>query len=58
MDAEERLRHDLDAVDRRAFGWTEPATAYEWTCELCGAPAGSVSVDQGTNAHREGFTGR
>ena len=32
-----------------------PVTAYEWSCELCGAPAGSVSVDGGRSVRREGF---
>jgi hypothetical protein len=57
LDAEEQLRKDLDTAIRRGIGWTEPAITHEWTCELCGAHAGSVSVDQGTAAWREGFTG-
>jgi hypothetical protein len=32
-----------------------PVTGYEWSCKLCGAPAGSLSVDDAGSVHREGF---
>jgi peptidoglycan hydrolase-like protein with peptidoglycan-binding domain len=55
--ASQRLNEKIEATLRDISGWTEPSITTQWTCELCGAPAGSVSIDHEGHAYRTGFTG-